>query len=325
VQFWAGNVLITGNVGNTDFNLVGSLASTDAASFTQGANVVFNTTSLADGTWAWKTRGTNGGGTGPFSTVSANVEYVRGQAPDLIIEGTPTVNITGVPVFPIIDMDWSGSTLDGIQYTGNSVYQPTIGTGDLLMVGVNGSVANVAASLPSGASMLIIDTDTSAIASRDKIRIITGDATANIGIATYVATAPWDQSEYNANGFSGLNWTSWIWQNGVKDQENLLGNAAAISTSGLTVYDLSALSGTHVLAVGHSTTIVPDYPSDFAIQTDPISGIGRLSFLVPFVGNTVIQDSIANSTPVYQYPGKTGNITPTTAASDAHGKVRIEK
>jgi hypothetical protein len=325
VQFWAGNVLITGNVGNTDFNLVGSLASTDADSFTQGANVTFTTTSLADGTWAWKSRGTNGGGTGPFSNVSANVDYVRGQAPDLIIEGTPTVNITGVPVFPIIDMDWIGSTLDGIQYTGNSVYQPVIGTSDLLMVGVNGSVANVAASLPSGATMLILDTSTSAIASRDKIRTITGNATANIGIATYIATAAWDQAEYNANGFSGLNWTSWIHQNGVKDQENLLGNAAAISSSGLTVYDLSALAGTHVLAVGHSTTIVPNYPGDFSIQTDPISGIGRVSFLVPFVGNTLIQDSVANSTPIYQYPGKTGNITPQTAASDAQGKVRIEK
>jgi hypothetical protein len=95
VQFWAGNVLITGNVANTDFNLVGSVASTDAASFTQGANVVFNTTSLTDGTWIWKSRGTNGGGTGPFSTVSANVAYARNQAPDVIIVGTPTVDSTG--------------------------------------------------------------------------------------------------------------------------------------------------------------------------------------------------------------------------------------
>jgi hypothetical protein len=95
VQFWAGNVLITGNVANTDFNLAGSVASTDADSFTQGANVVFNTTGLADATWVWKTRGTNGGGTGPFSNVSANVAYVRGQAPDLIIIGTPTVDSNG--------------------------------------------------------------------------------------------------------------------------------------------------------------------------------------------------------------------------------------
>ena len=325
VQFWAGNVLITGNVGNTDFNLVGSLASTDAASFTAGANVVFTTTSLADGTWAWKSRGTNGGGTGPFSNVSANVDYVRGQAPDLIIEGTPTVNITGVPVFPVIDLDWQGSTLDGIQYTGNSVYQPMIGTSDVYMLGVKGSIANVAASLPTGATTLIIDTSTTAVASRDKIRTITGNATANIGIATYAASAPWNQTEYNANGFAGLNWTSWVHQNGVKDQESLLSNASVISSSGVSVYDISTLASTHVYALGYSTTIVPNYPGDFTVQTDPISGISRSTFLVPFVGNTVIQDNIANSTPVYQYPGKTGSIALTTAATDAQGKVRIEK
>jgi hypothetical protein len=80
-----------------------------------------------------------------------------------------------------------------------------------------------------------------------------------------------------------------------------------------------------VYALGYSTTIVPDYPGDFSIQTDPISGISRSTFTVPFVGNTVIQDSVANSTPVYEYPGKTGSITLTTAAADAQGKVRIEK
>jgi len=95
MQFWAGNVLITGNVSNTTFNLVGSVASTDAASFTQSANVVFTTTSLQNGTWAWKSRGVNGLGTGPYSNVSANVTYSRNQAPDVIIIGTPTVDSSG--------------------------------------------------------------------------------------------------------------------------------------------------------------------------------------------------------------------------------------
>jgi hypothetical protein len=325
VQFWAGNVLITGNVANTDFNLVGSLASTDAASFTAGANVTFTTTSLADGTWAWKSRGTNGGGTGPFSDVSANVEYVRGQAPDLIIEGTPVVNITGVPVFPVIAMDWNGSIFDGVFYTGNSVYQPVIGTTDVFMLGVKGSIANVAASLPPGATTLIIDTSTSAVVSRDNIEIITGNATANIGIAVYLSTAVWDQTEYNANGFAGLNWTDWVWQDSIKDQDRLLGNAALMTVAGVSSYDLSALASTHVYALGYSTTIVPNHPADFTLQVDPISGITGATFVVPFVGNTVIGDATGLDTAVFQYPGKTGNITVVSAAKLTQAKIRIEK
>jgi hypothetical protein len=117
MQFWAGNVLITGNVANTDFNLVGSLASTDANAFTQSGNVIFSTTSLQNGTWVWKTRGTNGGGTGVFSNVSANVAYSRNQAPDVIKIGTPTVDETGNTLA-------SGGTMVSVLY--DTEYYPSI-------------------------------------------------------------------------------------------------------------------------------------------------------------------------------------------------------
>lgn len=80
MQFWAGNVLITGNVANTNYNLVGSIASTDANAFVANTNVVFSTNSLTDGTYAWKTRGINISGTGPYSNVSGNIAFASGNA-----------------------------------------------------------------------------------------------------------------------------------------------------------------------------------------------------------------------------------------------------
>lgn len=79
MQFWAGNVLITGNVANTTFNLYGTVASSNANAFTANSNAVFNTTNITDGTWAWKTRGVNGSGNGPFSNVSANLTVASGN------------------------------------------------------------------------------------------------------------------------------------------------------------------------------------------------------------------------------------------------------
>jgi hypothetical protein len=95
MQFWAGNIAATGNINNTAFDLYGTVASTDADSFTTGGNVIFTTTSLSDGTWVWKTRGINVNGTGPFSNVSGNVAYTRNQAPDVIRIGTPIVDSNG--------------------------------------------------------------------------------------------------------------------------------------------------------------------------------------------------------------------------------------
>ena len=95
VQFWAGNVSITSNVANTDFNLVGSVASTNANAFTQSGNVVFTSTSLTNGTWAWKSRGVNADGVGPYSNVSANVAYVRTQVTDAIGNSTGLLDGAG--------------------------------------------------------------------------------------------------------------------------------------------------------------------------------------------------------------------------------------
>ena len=95
VQFWAGNVAITSNVANTNFNLVGSVASTNANAFTQGGNVVFTSTGLANGTWAWKSRGVNADGVGPYSDVSANVAYVRTQVTDAIGNSTGLLDGAG--------------------------------------------------------------------------------------------------------------------------------------------------------------------------------------------------------------------------------------
>jgi hypothetical protein len=117
VQFWAGNVTITGNVANTNYNLIGTQASTNANAFVTGNTVIFTTTGLRDGTWSWKTRGVNGEGTGPFSNVSANVTYSRNQAPDVIKIGTPTVDSSGNAVA-------SGGSMVSIKF--NTEYFPTI-------------------------------------------------------------------------------------------------------------------------------------------------------------------------------------------------------
>lgn len=95
MQFWAGNVASTGNVNNTTFELYGTVASTDANAFVNAGNVSFTTTSLRNGTWAWKTRATNVNGTGPFSALSGNVVYVRNQVPDAIGNSTGLLDGAG--------------------------------------------------------------------------------------------------------------------------------------------------------------------------------------------------------------------------------------
>ena len=75
MQFWAGNISITGNVANTAFNLIGTVASTNANALTANSAAVYSTASLSDGLYAFKTRGVNVNGTGAFSNVSANVNW----------------------------------------------------------------------------------------------------------------------------------------------------------------------------------------------------------------------------------------------------------
>lgn len=79
MQFWAGNVLITGNVANTTYNLIGTVASPNANSFTANSNSTFTTSTLTDGTWVWKTRGVNGYASGTFSNASSNIAVASGN------------------------------------------------------------------------------------------------------------------------------------------------------------------------------------------------------------------------------------------------------
>lgn len=119
MQFWAGNVSITSNVANTNFNLVGSVASTNANAFTQSGNVVFTSTGLTDGTWAWKTRGVNGDGVGPYSTVSSNVSYVRTQVTDAIGNSTGLLDGAGNAIATLLAV---GTVIKGLDtfLNGNS-------------------------------------------------------------------------------------------------------------------------------------------------------------------------------------------------------------
>jgi hypothetical protein len=122
MQFWAGNVAATGNVANTQFEMYGSLASANSDGFTSGATATFTTTALKDGVWAWKTRGVNINGVGPFSDVSGNVSFTRNQAPDVIKDTTPIVDGSGNVL---------GNTFDS--YLGNTIAS-TIGntTGNII-------------------------------------------------------------------------------------------------------------------------------------------------------------------------------------------------
>ena len=324
MQFWAGNVLITGSVGNTDFNLVGTVASTDAASFTQNSNVVFSTTSLQDGTWAWKTRGVNANGTGPYSDISGNVLYVRGQAPDLIKQGTPTVNSSGNAVVAVITMDNAADfNVDGIYYAGNTTYQSLINTSDVTMFGVNGNVANVAATIPPGQNNITVDITSQAAVVKSFVRVITGNVNDTLGLATYIAKAEWDQAAYTANGFSGLNWSNWVLLSRYKDEQNYLTGNVLISTSGVFPYTVSPTGNTEIYALGFSSTQVPN-TADFTTQVDPISGITGALYTREFVGNTVVIDYSSGSATA-QYPGKTGTFSLASATGRLFNKIRIDK
>jgi hypothetical protein len=303
VQFWAGNVLITGNVANTDFNLAGSVASTDAASFTQGANVVFNTTSLTDGTWVWKSRGTNGGGTGPFSNVSANVAYVRGQAPDLIIQGTPIVNSSGVTIAGSVQKSGTfafvNEPADALQFTGNLAYKGMVFTTDAFMAGIGTEVGNVTGVIaPAANCSMSVSFNTTVLT----------DVRANVGVdagsAVYYATAPWNQSTYNSNGFAGLSWSSWNLIGLSLNDSGALEGVIRFNTTSDTAIDFANLNG-NVIAFGVSSTLLPATWSDITPTVGP-DGIPRINYTKGFSGNTVIFDAGPNT---FQIPGiSAGNV-----------------
>lgn len=320
MQFWAGNVAITGNVANTNYNLVGTVASTNANAFTQGANVSFAATSLQDGTWSWKTRGTNNDGTGPFSTASGNVVYVRGQAPDLLKAGTAVVDQNGSFLTPVDNASWrSVGIADLLQYTGNSAYQGMIFTADTTMVGINGNVANVAYTIPTGSRNIAFDLQTTAIA-RQAVATAVG---IDLGLAQYLSTATWNANAYIANGFSGLAWSDWTWVGGQRDESGSLSGNVSISIGGCYTSDIDDTDPTFIVAFGYSSTINPT-DADFTTIVDPVSGITTIGYQVGFSGNTVIQDNTGN-TLTYEVPGITAGYTLGAGAQDAFGKIRIDR
>jgi hypothetical protein len=325
MQFWAGNLDVTGNINSTTFDLYGTEASLDALSFTQGGNVVFTTTALRDGTWIWKTRGTNTNGAGPFSDPSGNVAYSRNQAADVIKAGTPIVTTSGTILSPVDNASWRSVGIpDILQFTGNSAFKGMIWSGDATMVAVNGSIGNVSYEIPVGSNSVAFDLQTTAL-----VREVAANAVStDMGLAQYIAYAPWDASEYTANGFSGLNWSDWNWISSQRDENGYLTsngiNIASISIGGTYTSIIDNTDPTHIIAFGYSSTINPA-SGDFTTVVDPISGITTAGYQVPVSGNTVFEDSTGNGSPVYQTPGITAGLTLGAAAASLFGKIRIDR
>lgn len=325
MQFWAGNVLITGNVANTDFNLVGSIASTDAASFTQSANVVFSSSSLQSGTWAWKSRGVNGLGTGPFSNVSANVDYVRNQVPDGLKPGTLIITDDGVEILPTLRADWRSSGIpDIVQSTSNSAYKGTVFTSDVTMIGSNGNIGVVSWDIPSPSPMIRFDVSFTGLV-RDVVPAALGY---NQGLAMYTAKADWDQAAYTANGFSGLNWSDWSWIGSVLDEGDGAGVTTLVTGNNFINIDQcfsfenDITANAYIIALGYTSTIVPQ-SGDFVVTVNPVSGITEVGYNIGFVGNTVIQNSVGNTT-IYETPG-ISNVAIGSGTLSALGKIRIDR
>jgi hypothetical protein len=265
--------------------------------------VVFNNTSLADGTWAWKTRGTNGGGTGPFSDVSANVVYARGQAPDLIIVGTPIVDTNGVTIAGSVQKSGTfafvNSPADTLQFTGNSVYKGMIFTADAYMAGIGTEVGNVTGVIaPAANCSMSISHNTTALTD---IRSAMG---IKAGVAVYYATAPWNQSTYNSDGFAGLSWSDWNLVGLSLNDSGALGGVIRFNTTSDTAIDFASKNG-NVIAFGVSSTLIPTTWSDITPTVGP-DGIPRINYTKGFSGNTVIFDAGPNT---FQIPGiSAGNV-----------------
>ena len=297
VQFWAGNVTITGNVANTNYNLIGTQASTDANAFVTGNTVIFTTTGLRDGTWSWKTRGVNGDGTGPFSNVSANVVYSRNQAPDVIKVDTPIVNSSGTVVggntITSGQFAFVNSPADTLIYSGNSVYKGMIFTADAYMAGIGNVVGNVSGVIAPAANCVIeVSHNTTALAdTRSSLGI-------KAGVAVYYATAPWNQTTYNSSGFAGLSWSSWNLIGASLDASSSLTGNLRISTSTNAALNLSNSAG-NIIAFGVSSTLIPASWSNI-IPTTGNSGVPIINYTKSFSGNTVIFDAGPNT---FQVPG----------------------
>ena len=115
MEFWAANI-----DAGSEFELYGTTRPTDAATFTANANAVFTTTETRNGTWNWKTRGINVLGKGPFSADSANVDYVRTQVADAILDTTPVIDSGGNVLSANLDTRINSTVDIGNNVTGNT-------------------------------------------------------------------------------------------------------------------------------------------------------------------------------------------------------------
>lgn len=303
MQFWAGNVTITGNVNNTAFDLYGTVASTDAASFTTGANVTFTTTSLRDGDWVWKTRGLNVNGVGQFSDLSGNVQYTRLQAPDVIKIGTPLVNANGeitVSTQTMGQFAFVNFPADAMYFTGNAQYKGLIYTSDAYMAGIGTKVANIG-NIVAPATKASMTVNLSSTATTDFRGVLTPHA----GTAIYYSIAPWNGNTYANSGFAGLSWSSWNLIGLSLDSIDSLGGNVRFSTSTDTAINLEGKEG-NVIAFGISSTLIPTAWANIVPTIDPDSGVPKINYTKGFSGNTVIFDAGPNT---YQTPGITAANT----------------
>lgn len=303
MQFWAGNVAITGNVNNTAFDLYGTVASTDAASFTTGANVTFTTTSLRDGDWVWKTRGLNVNGVGQFSDLSGNVQYTRLQAPDVIKIGTPLVNANGeitVSTQTMGQFAFVNFPADAMYFTGNAQYKGLIYTSDAYMAGIGTKVANIG-NIVAPATKASMTVNLSSTATTDFRGVLTPHA----GTAIYYSIAPWNGNTYANSGFAGLSWSSWNLIGLSLDSIDSLGGNVRFSTSTDTAINLEGKEG-NVIAFGISSTLIPTAWANIIPTIDPDSGVPKINYTKGFSGNTVIFDAGPNT---YQTPGITAANT----------------
>jgi len=306
MQFWAGNVSITGNVNTTEFDLVGTVAPPNANGFTAGDTATFVTTSLRDGTWTWKTRGINTVGTGPFSLLSGNTQYSRNQAPDVIKVGTPIVNANGTTIAGSTansyQFTFSSAPLDLIQFNGNGVYKGLIYTADAHMCGVGTQVANV--------SRIVAPASNCALTISHNTTLLTDAKNATgtkFGVALYWSQATWNESVYANSGFAGLSWSNWKLIGLSLDSGNYLSGNMRVTTSTNSIFDNTNRTG-NIIAFGVSGAVLPQNWIDIVPSPDPNTGVPTINYTVGFSGNTVIFDAqggVGNG--VYQFPGTVSN------------------
>lgn len=319
MQFWAGNVDVTGNINTTSFDLYNTVSSLNADSFTVGDTATFEIATLRDGDWVWKTRGINDFGTGPFSAVSGNVEYTRVQTPDAIKVGTPFLGLDGQDLQSdttggsVGSYAFSSLLIDTIQISGTPnkaifttpVYMLKIGNVSANLTVGNVTLKGLNKTLP--ASKVVIQVDHSAtLLDTDRSTIGQG-----VGQTIWYNTAPWDQNSFNANGFGNLNYTNWKMIGVGLDSGNVLSGNLRHTTLGSAVLDLTNFSG-NILSIGVSSTYLPD---GWANVTQDANGV--ITTNVAVSGNTVIFEETTTGTDIYKFPGNSVGRTALNGGNDS--------